>query len=220
MTLDCFSDNLRKRGWSSITLSAEAVPSLARSITRIASSLGSIVPGRGDASVDHLSPQSSEDARAASLSRKFGYGPLPLHCDTAHWLVPCRYIVLGCVEVGSVEAPTVLLDTVVVRLSKEEHLLARSASYLVRNGRKSFYANLIDSQRSFVRIDPGCMEPVTDSSIEAMDLYRYERHQAKTVAFHWRPGDILVIDNWRVLHGRGNDSIADPKRRLLRAYVQ
>jgi len=35
--------------------------------------------------------------RAGSLSSYFGLGPLPLHTDTAHWNVPCRYLALACV---------------------------------------------------------------------------------------------------------------------------
>jgi Taurine catabolism dioxygenase TauD, TfdA family len=220
MVPDRLSNDLRKSGWASIALGAQGVPFLTQAVTRIANSLGDIVPRRGGTFVERLSPRSSENARAKSLSRKFGCGALPLHCDTAHWLVPCRYIVLACAEPGHVEAPTVLLDTDSVSLSDEENLLTRSASFVVRNGRKSFYANLIDGQRSFVRLDPGCMEPVTDASIEAMNLYRCDRHRGKTVALHWKLGDILVIDNWRVLHGRGNVSNADPSRLLLRAYVQ
>jgi hypothetical protein len=220
MLLDPLPNDLRINGWASISLGEEAVPSLAEAILRIVNSLGNVVAGRGGALIEGLSPRRSKNARSASLSRKFGCGPLPLHCDTAHWLVPCRYIVLGCAATGRVEAPTVLLDTVAVRLSDEERLLSRSASFVVRNGRRSFYASLIDNQRSFVRLDPGCMEPVTDASIEAMTLYRYESQHSKTVAFHWKAGDVLVIDNWRVLHGRGNRSTADPSRRILRAYVR
>jgi hypothetical protein len=135
-------------------------------------------------------------------------------------MLPCRYVILACLEAGHVETPTVLLDTGSLSLSNEEHLLTRSASFVVRNGRKSFYASLIEGHRPFVRIDPGCMEPVNEASVEAMNLYCYERQRTNTAEINWKVGDILIIDNWRVLHGRGNRVAADPNRQLLRAYVQ
>jgi alpha-ketoglutarate-dependent taurine dioxygenase len=37
----------------------------------------------------------------------------------------------------------------------------------------------------------------------------------------WQPGDVLVIDNYMVLHGRGvNDESASSDRKLLRASVE
>jgi hypothetical protein len=207
-------------GWASIALGATTVSSLKQIIMAVANGLGNIVPARGNVFVESLSPLSSENARAASLSRKFGCGPLPLHCDTAHWLTPCRYIVLGCTETGNVEAPTLLLDTASIELSNTQKVLTRSASFVVRNGRKSFYASLIDGGRSFVRLDPGCMEPVSQASVEAMNLFGQENQESKTISFHWKAGDVLILDNWRMLHGRGNQSTADPNRRLLRAYVR
>jgi alpha-ketoglutarate-dependent taurine dioxygenase len=38
---------------------------------------------------------------------------------------------------------------------------------------------------------------------------------------HWRAGDVLVIDNWNVLHGRGLGlSEASSDRKLLRVNLQ
>jgi Taurine catabolism dioxygenase TauD, TfdA family len=212
--------DLEKNGWATTSLSLHTSSTLSESVVKIASTFGNIISARSGAKLQTLSPRSEHDARAATLSRKFGYGELPLHCDTAHWPVPCRYIVLACVTAGCVEAPTILLDSFATNLSDEEHLLTRSASFIVRNGRNSFYANLIDRDRPFIRIDPGCMEPAAECSIEAMRLYSYERQRGQVAKFHWKAGDVLIVDNWRMLHGRGNTSVADPNRRLLRAYVQ
>jgi len=220
MSRDHLSESLRKNGWAASTCCDGAVSILKDRVLEISGGLGNVVPGLGGALVETIAPRSQENARPASLSRKFGYGALPLHCETAHWIVPCRYIVLGCLEVGCVDTPTILLDGSDLDFSNEERLLARSATFLVRNGARSFYASLIDNHRAFVRIDPGCMEPIGGAGVEAMALYCYERHRRKAVSFSWNTGEILIIDNWRVLHGRGNRQPADLNRRLLRAYVQ
>jgi hypothetical protein len=101
-------------------------------------------------------------------------------------------------KVGRVRTPTLLLDAHDPGFSDEERLLTRSACFLVRNGQKSFYTSLIDSQRSFVRIDPGCMVPVTEASITAMGLYDYERQRDRVISYDWDAGDVLIIDNWRI----------------------
>jgi alpha-ketoglutarate-dependent taurine dioxygenase len=48
--------------------------------------------------------------------------------------------------------------------------------------------------------------------------------RAKEVGFttvHWRTGDVVVMDNWNVLHGRGlGISEASFDRKLLRVSVQ
>jgi hypothetical protein len=79
---------------------------------------------------------------------------------------------------------------------------------------------VLDPARPFLRIDPGCMEPTGADGVEAMKLFGYEKHVRHVVAFEWAIGSVLIIDNWRVLHGRGNAAEADIDRRLLRVYVR
>jgi hypothetical protein len=219
-SLNLLCARLRTEGWASLSLRREMIPNLADKVIEIACGLGDVIAGSGRPLVEVISPRSRTNARLASLSRHFGDGPLPLHCDTAHWTIPCHYIVLACLIPGRIETPTLLLDTQDLKFSDEERLLARSATFLVRNGWRSFYTSLIDSQQSFVRIDPGCMEPLTEASVAAMQLYHYERHRNRVISFSWNEGDILIIGNWRILHGRGNESTVDSERRLIRAYVQ
>ena len=217
---DLLNEDLKRRGWASVSLAHENEPSLSQAMAQIGLCLGTVISRSGDLPVERVSPRGADDARKSSLSRRFGTGRLPLHCDMAHWIVPCRYIVLACADTGRVDSPTTLLDTAKVKFSESERLLMRSACFAVRNGQRSFYATLIDRLRPFVRVDPGCMEPLCEDGVAAMNLFGYERHRGDTVMFRWKVGDILIIDNWRVLHGRGNRAEADPSRRLLRAYVQ
>jgi Taurine catabolism dioxygenase TauD, TfdA family len=117
--------------------------------------------------------------------------------------------VLGCQSTGAVRSPTLLLDTLELRLSGPERELAYSAVFCVRNGRRSFYASMLGAARPFLRVDPGCMEPIGEDGVEAMKLFSYEREGTSPVAFDWAASGVLIIDNWRVLHGRGNDAEAD-----------
>jgi hypothetical protein len=128
--------------------------------------------------------------------------------------------VLGCVESGSESVPTLLLDRLGVKLSREELQLARSAVFHVRNGRGSFYASIVGLDPRFIRYDPGCMHPVSPEALEALALFSNERVAPQSISFHWQPGDLLIIDNWRMLHARGHLTGASIERVLLRSNVK
>ena len=209
---------LQVEGWASLPVSNRI--DLNIHITSIARDLGTVIKSRSGESTETIAPKGEGAARVTSLSHRFGLGALPLHSDTAHWTLPSRYIILACSETGSVPTPTLLVDAHDPGFSDHECLLLRSSTFLVRNGGRSFYASIFDRRRQFVRFDPGCMEPVTDSSTTAMQLYGIQRQQNRVISHDWNEGHVLIIDNWRMLHGRGNDAPADPERRLIRVYAR
>jgi alpha-ketoglutarate-dependent taurine dioxygenase len=212
------SSRLLKQGWASLSLGTAR--DLPEHIVSIAQDLGSIIVRRRGESIETIAPQRASSAPAASLSRQFGLDALPLHSDTAHWTVPCRYIVLACAQHGSVSTPTLLVDAHDPGFSEAEHVLLRSSTFIVRNGGNSFYGSLVDRKKSFIRFDPGCMLPLADSSVTAMGLYGMKRQRQRVISYDWEDGNVLIIDNWRMLHGRGNETPADRRRQLLRVYVQ
>ncbi len=211
---------LGKAGWVKTTANDDKSKNLSGFVGSIASRLGTPVRNRVGAAVEVLSPCAAESANPFSLSGKHGFAPFPLHCDTSHWPVPCRFVILACLDPGSVATPTLLLDLAQVSLSSGERLLARSAVFLIRNGRRSFYASILSDRREYIRLDPGCMEAVTEDGKQALDLFshHHQSHQVRRV--EWRSGDLLIIDNWRVLHGRGEHTNAAGDRKLLRVIVQ
>src|SRR5208282_2252301 len=88
---------LDEEGWCTVPTAAKTPEALAAGVEQIALSLGKIAPGRGYQLVERIVPEEPGTARAGSLSSKYGLAPLPLHTDTAHWITPCRYLVMGCV---------------------------------------------------------------------------------------------------------------------------
>jgi Taurine catabolism dioxygenase TauD, TfdA family len=210
--------HLESQGWASLAL-ADSADVRGETIS-VAQQLGQVVPRLTNKPIESILPHSESTARPSSLSHVFGLGALPLHSDTAHWAIPCRYIVLTCTEIGAVNTPTTLADTNDPSFSAEERQLLRSSTFIIKSGRRSFYGSMIDAQRRFTRFDPGCMFPVTDASRIAMNLYSMERQRNRLVTHHWRQGEVLIINNWRTLHGRGNEMPADPLRQLLRVYVR
>ena len=186
----------------------------------LAKKLGTPAPGRNNTIIERLKPVDHEQAPPQSLSRQYGFGAFPLHNDTAHWPIPCRYVVLGCEEPGNVESPTVFLDTQRLDLCREETSCINTASFFVKNGRRSFYSSICSKDRPFFRFDPGCMHPVSVDGEKAMRALLSERHVQNFVEISWQKNKVAIIDNWRVLHGRNNKGQADPCRSLLRVMVR
>lgn len=179
---------------------------------------GKLQPGRLGSLVEDVVPTTLEQAPPRSLSARFGEGRLPFHMDSAHRLVPARTLVLGCVDPGTASVPTILIETNSLNLSAEEKQLLSFATLLVRTGRKSFFSSVLSSERPFFRYDPGCMEATDEVGELAFRIMVRAIQDAPKYEFHWHQGDVLVINNWQTLHGRG-DSTSTADRHLLRAVA-
>jgi hypothetical protein len=211
-------DILRDSGWVFISGGEFCETESARRTISLARSLGRPIHGRLKI-LERLKPTDPEKARRASLSRRFGRGPFPLHNDTAHWITPARYIVLTCLSPGAGLVPTLLLDTSCLKWTEYERSILQAGSFVVRNGRRSFYSSILGLRRSFIRYDPGCMEPEGTTGKDALEIFSEECARCTKTEVKWSPGSSLVIDNWRVLHGRGSVKHTASDRLLIRSLV-
>lgn len=188
------------------------------SLSQIGELLGSRVPGRAGAIEEVIVPRSAGQAHQRSLSAMRGFASLPLHVELSHRLRPCRYVLLGCLQAGNRSVPTTLLDRRTLEFTARELTILRGAPLLVRNGRRSFYSTILPPGEEFLRYDPGCMEAVDDRGTEAMRLMELSLKKCGTARHQWRAGDMLIIDNWRTLHGRASAS-SSTGRRLARILI-
>ncbi|MFG6488306.1 TauD/TfdA family dioxygenase [Roseateles sp. BYS78W] len=211
---------LSTRGWTAVDASAARI-GLAQAVEQLAGTLGRPVPLRGRRLVQELRPTPSERAHPRSLSMLFGEGAFPLHIDTAHWPVPCRYVVMACASADGHAARTSLLPIGRLTLTRDEQSMLHTTVFRVRSGRHSFFATVASRERSFIRFDPGCMEPTCSSGPHVMSLLSSNRWASSLEEIDWEPGVIVVVDNWRVLHGRDAAAgIESESRTLLRVLVQ
>jgi Taurine catabolism dioxygenase TauD, TfdA family len=217
---ESFTKELETCGWCLAASSKLGTEDLGELVQKIANKFGKIESGRGGKLVEKIVPQTFNAAYAGSLSNKYGLGPLPLHTETAHWPIPCRYVVIGCADAGPKPTPTVLLDVRQINLSKSEVSACESAVFLIRNGRRSFYGHLRERDRAFFRVDPGCMAPLTRDGEMALNAFSVARNERALYRHDWNAGEILIIDNWRVVHGRGGNQQTAHGRELLRAMVR
>jgi hypothetical protein len=109
-------------------------------------------------------------------------------------------MILGAAEVEAGAARTVL--GVPTALTSGKWSTVRDGVFLVSNGSHSFYSSILSPGRPFIRFDMACMRPTDAQACEAERAFSDYLNQTERVEIAWESGDIVVIDNWRVLHGR------------------
>jgi hypothetical protein len=187
----------------------------------IAKLLGNPIAGRAGKKIEPLIPQTPASANAKSLSVVHGLGSFPMHTDGAHRLQPPRFVVLVCASPGVSSVPTTLVRFRELQVTASERARLEVTPFLVRNGRQSFYSTICSPSRTFIRFDAGCMIPQGSEGEASAKLITHRANEIGFTLVHWRTGDVLVIDNWNVLHGRGLGAAeASDDRKLLRVSVQ
>ncbi|MCM3420865.1 TauD/TfdA family dioxygenase [Sphingopyxis alaskensis] len=209
---------LFESGWSLHSSEAETPDKILQEMVKLGDRLGTRVAGRAGQLGEVVQPIVADEAHPRSLSARYGLGALPFHTELSHRPRPCRYLLLGCVDPGSPAAATILLDWRRLGFAREELALLEEVPVLVHTGRRSFYSTILAPGGAFLRYDPGCLEPLDERGRKAMQLVENRATRAPSYAHHWRRGDVLIIDNWRVLHGR-SPSDHGSGRRLARILI-
>lgn len=209
-------EKLKHFGWVSFELPVNSAAQFAETILTVATTLGEITSNRGRGLIDTLTPLESSDAHSKSLSALTGLGAQPWHVDLAHQQTPARYILLGCEVEGDIPVETELCDRRDL-LPDDSVQLAYTEPFLVKNGRHSFYSTVLTRGEGFIRIDPGCMTPMTKKASRLMTAIQNDEKKLIT-AIRWKPGLIAVIDNWRMLHRRAR-AYGAVGRKLVRVSV-
>lgn len=209
---------LSLNGWMLYKLEIATPDNIASEIERIGSSLGKRTTGRAGALEEIVQPRHHENAHPRSLSAQYGLNALPYHVELSHRTFPCRYVLLGCITPGKSCSETKLVDWRNLGFSCDELSFLEQVPILVRNGRRSFYSTILNSERTFLRYDPGCIEAIDERGEMAIKLVEQRLASGVVLEHKWSQGDILVIDNWRILHGRGA-SESGTDRRLLRTLI-
>jgi alpha-ketoglutarate-dependent taurine dioxygenase len=63
------------------------------------------------------------------------------------------------------------------------------------------------------------MEPVTTGAKTLLTTIRDQVERSPKISIPWLSGDLLLLDNHRMLHSRGESSRPDPDRLLKRILV-
>lgn len=210
---------LEQHGWVIFDLEQQA--DLQRWVVKAASSLGEIAPTREQgALLDRLIVRDAGRSPPNSLSSRFGGSGFPMHMDTAHWPTPCHFVILGCVAPGDQSRSTTLTDWRQLKLDDQACRELFTAPFRVTNGRQSFYSSILSVDRVFVRYDMSCMSPASDAAKGVSDTVAQAIAAAPCIRIEWKHNRVVILDNWRMLHGRGASNTIDSDRLLVRALVR
>lgn len=199
---------LKARGWT--VLDSDAQES---SLLKIGKVLGTPVPPKpGCTLISRLTPTPSSKGKK-TFSTVFGKGKFPMHTDTAHWPKPARYIIL-C-DAGKLhDRPTLIVSGNEI-LNFFDPSDVGNAVWKVSGPSGYFPCSLTFSYDGCMglRYDPLCMECLNASarSISA----NIKRIPIIPKEISWKFGKVVIFDNWRVLHGRGDSKINDVEKRVL-----
>jgi alpha-ketoglutarate-dependent taurine dioxygenase len=185
----------------------------------IAQQLGSSVPSvLGRSPVDVLKTEQNRRRRILPSTR-FSGSQWPYHIDTAHWLVPVRYIVLYCQESMAGSPDTLLISQRFLQCEFKHRKLAEAAQFVFGHGGHCFLSTIATPDTDFHRYDPGCMRPVDATAGALLADLEDQLASANPASIQWTIGTLAIVDNWRMLHARARAN-SQSERTLLRIYVK
>ncbi len=186
-------------------------------ILTVANQLGTIDEIQGLSDVQRLSPRTKEEFPKNTYSGNYGMDEFPLHTDLAHWHHPPRYFLLRCVVPDS-EVCTSILHFKKALKGLSQITKARAVFRPRRKlENKMFFLRLI--QDEIHRWDQLYLTP---ENREAEDVSAYLRALGEAKCdkiFLTKPAQSLLVDNWKVLHGRSTIETPTRSRLIERVYL-
>jgi L-asparagine oxygenase len=186
--------------------------------------IGGLLPRSGIPTVQTIKPHCTTESRENQYSGTYGLAEFPLHTDLAHWARPPRYFLLRC-KVGVPDVATHLLPTSAVSSALTPAVLRRA---VLRPRRRSSHQKLcllpllfpVDRVIGF-RWDSLFLVPMNDAANKVAEVISTNLWDSSLLisVILANPGDTLILDNWRFLHGRSSVATTDLIRTLERAYL-
>lgn len=167
--------------------------------------------------IQELRPKAGSEGRINTYAGNFGLGRYPFHTDLSHERVPPRYLALGCIT-GFSEVGTLLIDGHHIIHEFGEELLGGT---LLRPRRPigGELPLLRLREPSRLRFDSLFLQPANSQAKETVrSIQRWLVSQEPERIELAEAGDVLVVDNWRMLHARESVPPSARNRRIVRAY--
>lgn len=164
-----------------------------------------------------LMPKTNSNKFHNSLSQEFGLNAFPFHTDGAHRIIPPKWLILEYKGLRPSNSATTLLDTLHLQNDRVNENFFFNEIYLVTGGKISFLTTLVNKTQ--------CKSPIFRWNSLIMKKLNSKEHNNLNIfersishRFEWIKGKILVIDNWRILHGREAINEDDKTNRIIHRY--
>jgi hypothetical protein len=171
--------------------------------------------------VQHLIPRAISTPN--TYSGIYGLDRFPFHTDLAHWRMPPRYVLLRCV-VGYADVPTLLVDGQTLIEAVTLDVLARAIFKPRRpRGGALTLLRLCEpvNDGHLLRWDETFLKPASKVGDIANLRIRDWLAQCQALSIELaRAGDMLIIDNWRMLHARSPIPAGRQDRKIERVYLE
>jgi L-asparagine oxygenase len=184
--------------------------------------VASILPGVPK--VQTLRPRKPSSHLMNQYSGTYGTEEFPLHSDLAHWYLPPRYLMLRC-KVGAKDVETTLVPYSSIASAVGEYTLKQA---LVAPRRKSKEQIICPLPVVFrhnglwgIRWDFLFLSPLNEPAKRTSEvLASHTWHGEEIIPVKLiEPGDTIVIDNWKMLHGRSSVPEESMNREIERIYL-
>lgn len=201
------------------------LPAFNRSLTtiQIAMELGEPIEISGIPVVQRIIPREKDKAPKNIYSGTYGLREFPLHSDLAHWHIPPHYMILRCI-VPSSSVFICLMDFPRYLEEVPESIIQRALFLPRRNilGKKHLLRIRQEiGDCSFLRWDELFLSPANQEGDEMHNFMTSPISKRSTIELQLsHPADTLIIDNWRMLHGRSSVPPTGLERLLERTYLQ
>ncbi|RYF41094.1 MAG: hypothetical protein EOO38_21100, partial [Cytophagaceae bacterium] len=166
---------------------------------------------------DTLNVLTQKQAIRNSQSSRFGTGYFPYHTDAAHWASPGRYVIMACRNTTSTRATCLIPATPIISQIGSRNL--QTSIFKTINGQRSFYASPLSSDSAIFRFDTACMKPLDEASHSVQNAIISYAQETTPVRIHWGTGDVLIFDNWRMMHAREQGLGIHEHREIIRTHI-
>ena len=184
----------------------------------IGKKLGKIIEFENNLTIQTLSPRLKELEPNNTYSGNYGLDKFPLHSDMAHWYKPPKYLLLKCIRPAN-NTYTSILDF--EKLLTEINVDYRFAHFIPRK-KINFKTNIlkIKNGNGICRWDRLFLKPFNASAKELFELIEIELSNRTTYNLQLqKSGDCLIINNWKMLHGRSEINKESLNRLYERIYL-
>lgn len=194
------------REWHSIALDQDGWPSICRQARRLSRKLLHST----------LRVNSGNPNRPNTLSSVHGRGPFPLHTDKAFVAEPPRFIILANPTDQEFTRPTLVLGVSQCPADFLENWHNSVWQVNAHIGQVSLKGRTTKQGVDMYRWDSDFLVPSNKAAQDALEGADELTPLCEQIS--WVPRSAIIIDNWRVLHGRGgsdgNDSTVRSLERL------
>lgn len=168
--------------------------------------------------VQALTPREQVAEKKNTYSGNYGMEMFPFHTDLAHWYTPPRYLMLRCI----IPAEEVFTGIVHGNLIFKDESLQELKRALFKPRRrldnKSYFLRLLHD--GIIRWDSLFIRPANAvaEEVQVRIANNIDNIDFKKIRFE-KPGDVVLLDNWKVLHCRSRIPVSAKSRRVERVYL-